>query len=214
MNELYDEINYHLLNDKKPSVYMNKILEEGKLNEYPFKIISDLKNVPQNLKYHPEGNVWNHLMLVLDEGAKNRKYSDYKREFMMSLLLHDIGKTETTKMRRGKWTSYDHDFVGENLAREFLKNFGESEKFINMVSGEVRYHMHSLFVANNLPFADVEGMIKNTSLKEITLITLSDRMGRADMDEAKIKETKEDIKKFIDIVSDKYNIEKPKIPTL
>lgn len=214
MKELYDEINYHLLNDEKPSLYMNKILDEGKLKEYPFNIIGDLKSIPQNLKYHPEGSVWNHLMMVLDEGAKNRKYSDYKREFMMSLLLHDIGKTTTTKMRRGKWTSYDHDTVGENLSREFLNNFGESEEFINMVSAEVRYHMHSLFVANNLPFADMEGMIKNTSLKELTLVTLSDRMGRAEMDEEKIKETKESIQKFIDIVSERYDVEKPEIPTL
>ena len=214
MNKLYDEINDHLLNDEKPSIYMNEILEEGKLDEYPFKMIGDLKDIPQNLEYHPEGNVWNHLMLVIDEGAKNRKYSDYKREFMMSLFLHDIGKTTTTKMRRGKWTSYDHDVVGENMSREFLKNFNENEEFINMVSAEVRYHMHSLFVTNNLPFADTDGMIKNTLLKELTLITLSDRMGRAEMDEEKIEETKEGIRKFVDMISEKYHIEKPEIQAL
>ena len=60
----------------------------------------------------------------------------------------------------------------------------------------------------------MEGMIKNTSLKELTLVTLSDRMGRAEMDEEKIKETKESIQKFIDIVSERYDVEKPEIPTL
>ena len=57
-------------------------------------------------------------------------------------------------------------------------------------------------------------MIKNTLLKELTLITLSDRMGRAEMDEEKIEETKEGIRKFVDMISEKYHIEKPEIQAL
>ncbi len=68
---LYEEIYRHLMEDEKPSDYLNNLVKEDYFNSnYPFKLIAELKNVPQNLKYHPEGNVWNHTMMVVDNAAK------------------------------------------------------------------------------------------------------------------------------------------------
>ena len=117
--DLYYEIEKHLLNDDKPSVYLNKLLKEGVLDKYPFSMIKDLQDVEQNPKFHPEGNVFVHTIMVVDEGAKNRDKSNNKRAFMWSLLLHDIGKKPTTKIRKGRLTSYDHDIVGADMTRAF-----------------------------------------------------------------------------------------------
>ncbi len=38
---------------------------------------------------------------------------------MWGALLHDLGKAPTTKIRKGKITSYDHDKVGAELVRNF-----------------------------------------------------------------------------------------------
>lgn len=196
MEELFKEIEMHLLQDEKPSIYLNKILNEGKLDEYPLNFIRGLKDIEQNLKHHPEGHVWNHLMLVIDEGANNRDKSGDKRVFMWGLLLHDIGKLKTTKLRKGRWTSYDHDKVGADMAREFLEFFNQDYEFIDKVSSVVRWHMQSLFVNNKLPFGDIKSMLKEIDVEEIALISLSDRMGRGEMDQLKRGETKEAIENF------------------
>lgn len=196
MEELFKEIEMHLLQDEKPSIYLNKILNEGKLDEYPLNFIKGLKDIEQNLKHHPEGHVWNHLMLVIDEGANNRDKSGDKRVFMWGLLLHDIGKLKTTKLRKGRWTSYDHDKVGADMAREFLEFFNQDYEFIDKVSSVVRWHMQSLFVNNKLPFGDIKSMLKEIDVEEIALISLSDRMGRGEMDQLKRGETKEAIENF------------------
>ena len=209
--KIFEEIQYHLLNDSKPSEYINKMLEEGKINLYPFSMISDLKRVLQNPKYHPEGNTFNHVMMVVDQGVNYKHYSEDERVYMWSLLLHDIGKTPTTKLRKGRWTSYDHDRVGSDMAKEFLRNFNESEEFVQKVSALVKYHMNPLFIVKKLPFSDIEGLLKDTSLKEVALVSLSDRLGRGGLDKEKIAETKKSIKEFIHIVSANNNIDEPQL---
>lgn len=43
------------------------------------------------------------------------------------------------------------------------------------------------FVNKNLPFKDIESMVKEVSIKEIALISLCDRLGRGGMSEGKKK---------------------------
>ena len=90
--EIFLKIEKHLLDDNKPSCYVEECLNTNVLDEYPFSMIKDLQDVPQNPKFHPEGNVFIHTMMVVDEGAKIRDKSVDKRSFMWALLLHDIGK--------------------------------------------------------------------------------------------------------------------------
>lgn len=178
LQKLYININQHLLEDTNPSVYLNEIYDNSTFKQFPFDMLYKLKETEQSKVHHPEGNVWNHVMLVIDEAAKIKdKSKDYK-VLMWAALLHDIGKPSTTKNRKGKITAYDHDKVGEKLTIQFLEVFIDDKDFINKVSKLVRYHMQILFVANNLPFADIENMKLETDYKEIALLGFCDRMGR------------------------------------
>lgn len=208
MEKTYEKINEILLDEDKPSLKLEKMLDLGELNKEPFLILDKLKDIPQELKHHPEGNVWNHLMLVIDKGAKYKRYSCDKRAFMWALLLHDIGKVNTTKIRKGRITSYDHDKVGAKMALDFFEYFKEENKFIKDVVALVRWHMQILFIINKLPFSNINDMINQVELKEISLISLCDRLGRGSIDEKKIKETYEDVQKFVDIISESKGIEK------
>ncbi len=208
MVKTYEKINEILLDEDKPSFQLNKMMNLGELREEPFLILTKLQDIPQELKYHPEGNVWNHLMLVIDKGAKYKEYSCNKRVFMWALLLHDIGKVNTTKVRKGRITSYDHDKVGAKMASNFLKYFKEENKFIEDVVSLVRWHMQILFIINKLPFSNINDMINEVELKEISLISLCDRLGRGSIDEKKIKETYEYVQKFVDIISESKGLEK------
>ena len=157
--EIFLNIEKHLLNDEKPSSYLEEALKAHMFDMYPFSMIKDLQDVDQNPKFHPEGNVFIHTMMVVDEGAKNRERSNDKRVFMWALLLHDIGKKPTTKVRKGRLTSYDHDIVGADMTRDFLTYFHEEESFITEVKALVRWHMQSLFVTKNLKFQNISNML-------------------------------------------------------
>jgi putative nucleotidyltransferase with HDIG domain len=195
-NELYREIEKHLLDDKKPSDFLNELKEKNLLDEFPFKKIKNLEDIQQSAKHHPEGNVWVHTMMVVDEGAKLRDKVKDKRVFMWCLLLHDLGKVTTTKLRRGRWTSYDHDKVGEEEGREFLRHFTDDEEFISKVSKLIRYHMHLLYIMNKMPYADIKGMETYTDVYDLSMVFLSDRLGRGGLTNEDIEEVREQVKKF------------------
>jgi len=199
--DIFLNIEKHLLNDEKPSIYFEEGLRIDMLDNYPLSMIKELQDVPQNPKFHSEGNVFIHTMMVIDEGAKIRERSTDKRSFMWALLLHDIGKKPTTKLRKGKLTSYDHDIVGADMTRQFLTYFNEDESFINKVTALVRWHMQSLFVTKNLKFQNVSGMLEQVDANEISLISLSDRLGRGSLDYKEIKNTIIEVNKFKEKIS-------------
>lgn len=189
-----------LLYKDKPSEYFQGLVEKNEFpRQYPFNMISDLEKVQQSKEHHPEGSVWNHTMLVVDKAATLKEKSKDEKAFMWAALLHDIGKTPTTRLRKGRYTSYEHDVVGAKMAEEFLRCFNLEEDFIYKVKNLVRYHMHILFIVKNLPFKDEQGMINSVDLNELALLGVSDRLGRGNMSEETIAKEYKNVKMFLDI---------------
>lgn len=193
--KIFEEITNHLVQDTHPSDYINELSDEDIFNEFPLILLKKLKKTEQSIQHHPEGNVWNHTMLVLDEAAKVREQSKDKRVFMWSALLHDIGKPDTTRNRKGKITSYDHDKVGADLCMQFLLYYTQDREFIQKVANMVRYHMHMLYVLKDLPFGNTKAMIKEVKVDEIALLCFCDRLGRKGAD---ILEEEKNYRKFIE----------------
>ena len=180
--QTFIEFDSHLLNDKKPSNYFNELSKTGIFEvKYPYTLLGDLMKVPQSPKHHPEGSVWKHTMLVLDNAGERKHLSQNPKVLMWSALLHDLGKAPATRITKGKITSYDHDKLGERLSVEFLKEFNGDDEFINQVSKMVRWHMQILFIAKGLPFADIRRMVSEVSVEEVALLGLCDRLGRGNM---------------------------------
>lgn len=195
---IFYEFEKHLMEDDKPSKYFNEIANTDLLkNVYPFNMLGALIKTPQSPIHHPEGSVWNHTMLVVDNASEKKHLSENSRVFMWAALLHDIGKAPTTRNRKGKITSYDHDRVGAQLAEKFLKEFINDEEFIKKVSILVRWHMQILFVVKDLPFAEIDKMTSEASIDEIGLLSLCDRLGRGGITIEKSNEEQENIKFFL-----------------
>ncbi|MCY6485214.1 HDIG domain-containing protein [Clostridium aestuarii] len=196
--QLFYEFNEHLMKDKNPSEYFNKLIKEDQFPKiYPFNLLSDLIDTPQSTKHHPEGNVWNHTMMVVDIASEKKVLSEQPRVFMWAALLHDLGKAPTTKIRKGRITSYDHDKKGKILSVNFLKELTDEDEFINKVSFLVRWHMQILFVVKDLPFANIGEMVKEVSVSEVALLSLCDRLGRGNMTMDKYVEEQNNIKEFL-----------------
>ncbi len=184
-NQLFSAICEHLLQDKTPSRYLEQVFSHPLFSEYPFDMLQKLKTTPQSPIHHPEGSVWNHTLLVVDQAAKVRDKSRDPAAFMWAALLHDIGKPATTRERKGKITSYNHDNIGAALARKFLGEFPLDAPFVKTVCNLVKYHMHPFYILHDLPFADMAAMKRETDIEEIALLSLCDRLGRANADKEK-----------------------------
>lgn len=198
--QIFNEIELHLLQDEKPSKYLNELKDNNGLSLAPFNLLKNLEEIQQAPKHHPEGNVWIHTMMVVDKGAEYRNFVNDKRVFMWALLLHDLGKLTTTKMRHGRWTSYDHDKVGEMEAKKFLEAFDLKEEFILKVIKLVRYHMQLLFLVKNMPYGNEEGMKKEANLHDLSYVFLSDRLGRGGI----TQDEEADVEKQVEWFKDKY----------
>jgi hypothetical protein len=85
------------------------------------KRVYDLKNVPQNPKWHPEGNTLKHVITVVN---RSLKYNDI--DLAIAAIMHDIGKDVTYKPhpKTGLPTAYGHEFVSADLVKKY-KNWIE-----------------------------------------------------------------------------------------
>jgi putative nucleotidyltransferase with HDIG domain len=194
----FEEFTTHLLEDETPSKYFNELYDKDNFpEEYPFSLITDLKKVEQSPKHHPEGNVWNHTMEVLDVAAQKKEQSSDTKAFMWAALLHDLGKITKTKVRKGRITAYDHDIEGEAMAKEFLELCGETTEFIKKVSALVRWHMQILFVVKDMPYQNIDGMKNEVSLNDVGLLGFCDRLGRNNLTMENIKTEEKNIKVFL-----------------
>ncbi len=184
---LFHILDRHIVDDEKPSLFLESAAGMPAFHLYPFSMLLRLQNTPQSKKHHPEGNVWNHTLLVTDEAAWRKAQSSDARAFMWAALLHDIGKFDTTEFRRGRITAYDHDKVGAELTHRFLDVFRCDPSFIRNVVSLVRWHMQILYVLKDLPYADIPAMKREANLHDVALLCLCDRLGRvgsdADMEE-------------------------------
>lgn len=200
--ELVQQLEEHLLNDKKPSIYLDEIKNKGLLDISPLDILPKLDKVPQEQKHHPEGSVWNHTLMVVDQAAKYKHLSKDPRAFMWAALLHDVGKEKTTLKRNGRWTSYDHDRVGGEMTRRIIREISDDQAFNEKVISLVRFHMQYLYVTKRLPFGDIPAMIESSvDINDVALLSLCDRLGRGELNEEKEKEILMNINDFINKIS-------------
>ena len=93
------------LSAEKPSEFFN-ILRDLDVLDVHFEEIQNLIGVTQPIEYHPEGDVYNHVMIVLDKVAEMT--DDIAIRF--SGLIHDIGKGITPKHILPH--HYNHDLNG------------------------------------------------------------------------------------------------------
>jgi tRNA nucleotidyltransferase (CCA-adding enzyme) len=118
-----------LLKAGRPSTGFHLLNEMGAIDQL-FPEIAALRACEQDPAYHPEGNVFTHTMLAIDEAARiTEGMSQEKRlTVMLAVLAHDFGKPATTTrvtetadgQVRIRIRSIDHENVGAELAKGFL----------------------------------------------------------------------------------------------
>jgi tRNA nucleotidyltransferase (CCA-adding enzyme) len=110
-----------LLFASKPSAGLNLMMSLG-IVEPLFPELDALWSIPQDPEWHPEGDVWTHTLLVLDEARK--LIDDLPRPKQLAVLLgalcHDFGKPATTYNVDGRIRALGHEEAGVEPTRTFL----------------------------------------------------------------------------------------------
>ena len=148
VERVFDELCKALLKAKKPSVFFRALREMGHLEEY-FPEVAACIGVQQNPAYHPEGDVFEHTMLVLDCAAELRERARWPLGFMVAALVHDLGKPICTEVQAdGKITSYGHEVKGLPVCEAQLRRLTNQGKLIEYAKNMMWLHMRPNVLAH------------------------------------------------------------------
>jgi len=91
-----------------------------------FPEIAATIDCPQEPEWHPEGDVFTHTKLCMDEAVKLVTDLNKPKRItvMLAVLLHDLGKPLTTRIIDGRIRSMSHDEAGMEPARRVLDRMG------------------------------------------------------------------------------------------
>jgi tRNA nucleotidyltransferase (CCA-adding enzyme) len=118
---IWGEIEKLLLKARRPSIGFALALELGVIAKL-FPELLALVDCPQEPEWHPEGDVWVHTLLVIDEARKRLDGLDYPEQVtvMLGAVCHDLGKPPTTAFIDGRIRSLEHEEEGVKPAAALL----------------------------------------------------------------------------------------------
>ena len=179
---VYDELTKALMKASTPSVFFRELVKMNKLSDF-FPEIEALIGVEQNPKYHPEGDVFEHTMLVIDAAAGLRHMAKEPLNFMLAALMHDLGKADSTEVQEdGRITSYMHPVTGVPLAEKQLTRLTSNARTIAYVKNMVSLHMRPNMLAGSNSKYKKSREMYDLSLcpEDLILISRADSTGKED----------------------------------
>ena len=137
---VFEELAKALKKAPRPSVFFEMLAAMGQLDSW-FPEAAALRGVMQEPKYHPEGDVWEHTMQVIDQAAKLRDHAQQPLYLMLASLCHDFGKPQATQVIDGRIRAFNHENLGLPLAQCFLDRLTTEAKLHKYVANMVALHM-------------------------------------------------------------------------
>ena len=129
-----DELN-RIFTSNKPELGLDLLDQSGLLQEV-LPDIAGLHGVEQPPNFHPEGDVYQHVRLMLSKIEKP------DLELALAVLLHDVGKKPTAKVdENGRIRFNEHESVGARMAEEIMIGLRYDNKTIGTVRELVQHHM-------------------------------------------------------------------------
>ena len=171
-----------LLEREKPSVYFRDLLDSGELAE-ALPELAACVGVPQNPVYHPEGDVFEHTMLVLDCAAGLRERARNPLGCMLAALTHDLGKAACTQVQPdGKITAYGHEVAGRPLCRSLMGRLTDDAALTDYVENMVWLHMRPNILAKCRSKKKKTRQLFDLSLcpEDLILLSRADASGKLD----------------------------------
>lgn len=174
------ELDKALLKAGRPSVFFEVLREMDQLSVW-FPEVKALIGVPQDPIHHPEGDVWNHTMGVLDAAAGMRPEAKEPRNLLLAALCHDFGKPQTTTVGEdGHIRALRHETAGVPLAEAFIKRLTSEGEVRRYVTNMVAQHMRPNMIAEGTPKLKTTNRLFDDSVcpEDLLLLCKADRIGQ------------------------------------
>jgi len=152
--------------------------------EQHFPQIAALHGVPQDPRWHPEGDVHVHSGLAGDQAARLADEAGLtgadRFVIVMAALAHDFGKVTHTQRSGGRITSHGHAGAGVEPARAFLRSAGCPQALAARIIPLVAEHMNCLGRPTRAAVRRLARRLVPASVAELVLVCGADRAGRGD----------------------------------
>jgi tRNA nucleotidyltransferase (CCA-adding enzyme) len=183
---IWGEMEKLLLLADRPSKGFDLALELGVVDRL-FPELKALVGCAQEPEWHPEGDVWVHTLMVIDQARRRIDDLDRPRQLavMLGAVCHDLGKPSTTAVIDGRLRSLDHEQAGVLPATALLDRLN-----VRTVGGfDVRHHVlgivaHHLkphaFSKSATPVGDgaFRRLAQKVDLELLARVAMSDCLGR------------------------------------
>ena len=157
---IWGEIEKLLLQAERPSIGLGLAWDLGVVHKLLPELVP-LAACPQDPEWHPEGDVWTHTLMVVDEARKRIEGLDRGPAVAMMLgaICHDLGKPTTTIARDGHIKSPGHEDAGLPIAARVLDRLNvqslDGYDVRHAVLGLVGEHMRpNAFLKSTTPVGD------------------------------------------------------------
>lgn len=205
VERVFEEMCKALLKAPRPSWFFRALARMNHLKEY-FPELEACVGVPQNPVYHPEGDVFEHTMLVVDCAAELRARAKWPLGFMVSALTHDLGKTVATQLQPdGRITAFGHEVQGLPLCEAQLRRLTNQTKLIEYAKNMMWLHMRPNVLAQCRSKKKKTRQLFDLSLcpEDLILLSRADASGKKDApydeaNEAFLLERLEDYRQVMD----------------
>jgi len=184
---IWGEFEKLLLLSRHPSIGLKAALELGIIDQL-FPELKALIGCQQDPDYHPEGDVWTHTLMVIDEAA--RIIDDLPKEkqlaVMLAALCHDLGKPLVTRRENGKVRAPDHDSAAavptakmlDRLNIHTLNNYRLRSSILALVLHHLKPHRWHR-KREQITDGDFRRLARRCELDLLYRVAKADALGRA-----------------------------------
>ncbi|MBA3640090.1 MAG: CCA tRNA nucleotidyltransferase [Acidobacteriota bacterium] len=183
---IWGEIEKLLLQAQRPSLGFDLALRIGVIDAL-FPEIKALVGCPQEPEWHPEGDVWIHTLMVVDQARTRIDDLPHPKKvaIMLGAVCHDLGKPPTTAFVDGRIRSIDHEQAGVEPASAVLDRLNVHSiggfDVRREVLGITAHHLKpGMFGMSKTPVSDgaFRRLAQKVDLELLARLAKSDCMGR------------------------------------
>jgi poly(A) polymerase len=145
-----------------------ELLDESGLLKQVLPGVAKMKGVEQPPQFHPEGDVWIHTLMLLEQLAENCSPT-----LAWGALLHDVGKPPTFRVAPDRIRFDGHVDVGVKMTEQIGRELRFSNDELEQVTALVENHMK---------FAEVTRMRESTLKRFMRMPQFGEHMALHKMD--------------------------------
>ncbi len=150
-----------------------ELLREVDILKYIIPELEEGYGVEQN-KHHIY-DCYRHNLLSLDYAAKN----NFSKHVRVAALLHDIAKPRTKKGKGDSATFYNHEVIGNKMAKSILERLKFPKNDIKKITNLIRYHLF-YYNVGEVSESSVRRLVRQVgkeNMEELLQLRMCDRIG-------------------------------------